>query len=370
MTSDRIAQMLLCPRIWKSFGTMPITVKSVPSRRSSRPTMPGSALKRVRQNASLITTRVGAGGLVLGGERPAGNRCDAEDVENPGRDPLAGNRLRVAIGAGHHHAADARRKARDVLERAAARLPVEQVERRGVALRNGRGLLPDRHEAIGVAVRKRAEERGIDEREDGAVGADAERERQRRHQGEGGRALQLPDREPEVAPKLVEPLREAHVAVSPSANCRHRLSEARDIAEPPEGQLSRRRRIHAARDELARAHLDVQGELLVDLALERHTPQPRTERALHVDSRTLETPVVNRRQVASSVASCSRPNSVRRYSFARRPELGHAPFGFDPPPPLQPVQRRIEGPVLDEQGIAGGLLDEAGDGVPVARTSG
>ena len=47
--------MLLWPISWKSFGTMPTTVQSDPSSRISRPTTPGSALNRVRQNASLIT---------------------------------------------------------------------------------------------------------------------------------------------------------------------------------------------------------------------------------------------------------------------------------------------------------------------------
>ena len=40
--------------------------------------------------------------------------------------------------AGHHHAADARREAGDLLERAAARVPVEHVERRDVAPRGRR----------------------------------------------------------------------------------------------------------------------------------------------------------------------------------------------------------------------------------------
>jgi hypothetical protein len=33
--------------------------------------------------------------------------------------------------------------------------------------------------------------------------------------------------------------------------------------------------------EIERAHLDVVGDLLIDLLIERHTPEPRTERALH-----------------------------------------------------------------------------------------
>ena len=55
---------------------------------------------------------VGALGLVVCGERPAGNRRDAKHVEDPGGDPLPRDRLGVAVGAGHHHAADARRETR------------------------------------------------------------------------------------------------------------------------------------------------------------------------------------------------------------------------------------------------------------------
>ena len=92
-----------------------------------------------------------------------------------------------------------------------------------------------------------------------------------------GERLQLADREFQIVAELVEPLREAHVPISLSAKGRHRAFEARDIAEPAERQLACGRRIHAALDELARAHLDVQGELFVDLLLERHAPQPRTQ---------------------------------------------------------------------------------------------
>ena len=40
-------------------------------------------------------------------------------------------------------------------------------------------------------------------------------------------------------------------------------------------------RIHAALDQLARAHLDVQRDLLIDLLIERHSPQPGTKGSLH-----------------------------------------------------------------------------------------
>ena len=56
LTSDRIAQMLRLPQDLEVLRHDADHRKSVPSKRISRPTTPGSALKRVRQNASLITT--------------------------------------------------------------------------------------------------------------------------------------------------------------------------------------------------------------------------------------------------------------------------------------------------------------------------
>ncbi len=287
-------------------------VKSVPSSRSSRPTTPGSALNRLRQNDFAHHGHVGALGLVVRGKRPAGNRSDAEHVEDPRRHPLARHRLGVAVGAGHDHAADARNEPRRLLDRAAPGLPVGHVERRPVAARGRRGRFPDGHQTIGVAERERTKQRRVDEREDRAVGADAERERQRGHERKRRRPFQLADRELQVVAELVQPLGQAHIPISLSTEGGHRSFEARDVAKAVECQLTRGFRIDAARDELARPHLEVKGELFVDLALHRDAPQPRPQQAPHVDSRTLEMPVVNRRQVATSAASCSRPRSVRR----------------------------------------------------------
>lgn len=75
----------------------------------------------------------------------------------------------------------------------------------------------------------------------------------------------------------------------------------------------------AACDELARPHLDVEGELLVDLLIDRHAPEPRAKGVLHRASRIFETPPEKRRHDSVLAASCSRPVSVRRYSLARRP---------------------------------------------------
>ena len=121
--------------------------------------------------------------------------------------------------------------------------------------------------------------------------------------------------------------------------------------------------------ELARAHLEVQRDFFVELLIERHAPQPRTQRTLHV-ANTFETPAENFFHVAISAASCSRPASVSRYNLARRPELRRAPLGLDPPLAFEPIEGRIERAVFDQEGVAGRLLDEAGDRVSVARTTG
>ena len=51
-------------------------------------------------------------------------------------------------------------------------------------------------------------------------------------------------------------------------------------------------------------------------------------------------------------------------------QLRRAPLRLDPPFALQTVERRIKGAILDEEGVAGRLFDETGDGVAVAWTTG
>ena len=87
---------------------------------------------------------------------------------------------------------------------------------------------------------------------------------------------------------------------------------AAEIAQPGRGHLAGGGRIHPAGHELADAHLEMKGELLVDLLVDGHTPQPRPQGALHVANSTFDTPAENRRHVASSAASCVRPAAVSR----------------------------------------------------------
>ena len=123
---------------------------------------------------------------------------------------------------------------------------------------------------------------------------------------------QLPERGFQIVPELVEPQGHAHLTISLSAKASHRLLEGGDIAQSADRDLAGGLRIHAARDQLARPVLDVQRQLFVDLLIDREAPEPRTKRTFHVESRTFDTPVENRRHVAISASSCCRPASVRR----------------------------------------------------------
>ena len=105
---------------------------------------------------------------------------------------------------------------------------------------------------------------------------------------------------------MSEPLCETHVTISLSSEIHTGSFEASEIAQTVDGHFARGLRVQSPFDELARPHLDVKGKLLVDLLIERHAPQPRTQRPFHV-ANTFETPVENFRHVAISAASCSRP---------------------------------------------------------------
>jgi hypothetical protein len=64
------------------------------------------------------------------------------------------------------------------LERAGALGPVDEIERVGQATRPVGSKLRHHHQAIGLGIRQRPQQRGIGDGEHRAVGADAERERE------------------------------------------------------------------------------------------------------------------------------------------------------------------------------------------------
>ena len=65
------------------------------------------------------------------------------------------------------------------------------------------GLLVQKDEAVGVAVRQRAQEDGVDRAEDRRVRPDAERQREDSHQGEAGVLDEHPQGEAQILEKRV-----------------------------------------------------------------------------------------------------------------------------------------------------------------------
>ena len=85
----------------------------------------------------------------------------------------------------------------------------------------------DPEQSIGVPVRQRVQQNGLDDAEDRGVGADSERERQDSDTGEARRRGELPDREPRIA--------ERH-----QTNCRRncRFNSAARATRPERGYFS------------------------------------------------------------------------------------------------------------------------------------
>src|SRR6185295_1412496 len=107
-------------------------------------------------------------------------------------------------------------------DRARGAVSGERTERRGgtsplAESRNGHRAvidslvhLRDRHDAVGTRIGERTEERGIDDREEGRVGAAAEGERDDRHRRPRFLLRETPHRDPEV----LKPAADLHCAPS------------------------------------------------------------------------------------------------------------------------------------------------------------
>ena len=257
-------------------------------------------------------THIGAAALVVGQERTPDERRDPENTKDACGDPLAGNGHGRAVGTGHHHAAHVRNEPGHAIHRVTAIAPVGHVERRHAIVRRLVAVFPGHDELFGVGKRQRPKQGGIDEREDGAIGADAEGKRQRRHNREARRGPELTHTELHILFELPEPSPDAHRPISLSALVKTGTSKGRQVTEPCESRLPRGGGLHPLLDQLARPHGQVKGELFVHFARERHLPEPGAKGTSHRAKSILETPVEKRRQLAVSAASCVRPPSVSR----------------------------------------------------------
>jgi hypothetical protein len=130
-----------------------------------------------------------------------------------------------------------------------------------------------------VLVGERAEHNASHGAEDRGRRADTESERDDGNGGEGGGLKQLADRERGVLPQLAEEFGASHGSLPVGADRSAFGAHVVEIAEAAERFRARLGRVHAALDELARAHLDVKLDLGGHLLGDRRPPDEAQEPA-------------------------------------------------------------------------------------------
>jgi hypothetical protein len=78
-------------------------------------------------------------------------------------------------------------------------------------------MLVDEHQAVAVRIRQRTQQHCVGQREDRAIGADAQRQRQRGYRREARRRAHLAQRAGDVLPQFVEESGQLHLTISLSA---------------------------------------------------------------------------------------------------------------------------------------------------------
>ena len=167
-----------------------------------RPMMPGSRWKYRCHALELMTMTLRACRFVAHVERAPEQRARAEHVEGIRRDERAAQ-PRGAVRRGHQ--GDRRAQAEHhVRQRRGARAPFGHLGpahpvRRGSGLPAVRGAARSTiaYQSIGVLVRQRLEEHGIDDAEDGGGGANAEAQRD-----DGGGEAWVPGERPSAVPEI------------------------------------------------------------------------------------------------------------------------------------------------------------------------
>ena len=200
-------------------------------------------------------------------------------------------------------------------------------------------------------------------------GDEPEAERDRRDDGEGGerRAAERAERVRDVACQVVDETGAARVAALVGGK-RHR-AEAR---ERPGASVDG---AQTGGDVLLRLALDVERELLVELAFDAVREPPARESAgtgrggscRHASFITRPMAVDMRSHSLASTASCRRPAGVSLVVLGPPAQLRDGPLGFDPSLVLEAMERRVERALVDLQDILGDLLDALGDRPAVQR---
>ena len=198
--------MSLLNRIWKLAGTTPMTVYGSPSSGMVRPISRGSAAKSALPQALAQNHDACIERSVVLHERPAGDRPHAEHVEERRRDRLARNPLRNAIPG--RQRLERPRDGRHRRERAILLAPIHEIERCDAIVGVVGSRFRQHHQVRGITEGKWPQQRCVEQAEDRARGADAQREHQSGEKRESGRRHEQPGGMTKVAPDSHGPLDE------------------------------------------------------------------------------------------------------------------------------------------------------------------
>ena len=194
-------------------------------------------------------------------------------------------------------------------------LDVDVVTRGGVA----GGASPGRgHDVDPFAFGKRQgpENHGVQHAEDRGGSPEAQGQGHHREGGKGPVLAHLSQGEAQVLAQLAPPLTAALVSIAAERNLPAGASRCRKVGEPSLGGGPGRPGLHSLLLELAGAHLEVEVELVIDLAVDRGTQEPGQASPLHVEPQagrsTRDTAAENSAQALVSRPSSLRPSRVRR----------------------------------------------------------
>ena len=186
-------------------------------------------------------------------------------------------------------------------------------------------MTPHHDQLLGAIVGQRSDQHRLRHGEHRGVGADAQRQRQHDDGGKAGCPGKQAQREGQILADLVEEPSGAPLFLLALALRSARSGDGDSVAETTKGLGPGVRRRPPPVDEFLRAHVEVKGQLDVDVCLHVGAPESQVaapDRCLrHRDLahtgcsfavRTRPTASANRTQLAVSVRSLPRPSAVNR----------------------------------------------------------
>jgi hypothetical protein len=317
--------------------------------------------------------------LVVIGERTTFHRCHPRHVKGRHSDLRDADQVRRSI-RGHQRAAVSAVRA-EIPHRRQPVSPQHEVVQRVMVRDAGtvHAVVLDRDDAIAFVQRQRRVDHALDERERARSDRDRQRHSDHAHERKTGVLHEHPDPQLQVEYGDIEEHAAVLRAVLTGQEIRAFTAHTLEIAQPLERGVLRGFGIHATRDMVTNALLDVEVELVPDLVrrIAPETDPPAPASFPHPSARPSTRKLRRRHCPAHGTRKTVPPRRLalvlpparRRQSVVLRPPviLRDPPLTRDPAFPRHAVQRRIQRAFLDPQHVVRGHLDPRRDPVPVHR---